>query len=154
VEQEADKGEVMGYIKHDAIIVTGWQFEDLQHAAERARELGLPVIGPGEEVVNGYQSILVGPDGSKEGWDASCMADESREAFIEWMESNEDLNLDWAAVRYGGDDPELAELTRANGLPNKDAPRLGSKGGCTHAVTVMTGSDETCVQCKAKVGFP
>ena len=61
----------MGYMRHDAIVVTSWKREVLDVVAAKARELGLKVLGPSAGVTNGIATFLVCPDGSKEGWEES-----------------------------------------------------------------------------------
>lgn len=79
----------MGYVRHDAVIVT----------TEGYREGGLPdieafkqtlpeewrrlVIGPVESAVNGTFSYAFLPDGSKEGWGTSNDGDRYRQQFRE-----------------------------------------------------------------------
>lgn len=71
----------MGYMRHNAIVVTSWKEEAIKEAAAMAEKIGLLVIRQSEEAVNGYRSLLVCPDGSKEGWDESDRGDERREGF-------------------------------------------------------------------------
>lgn len=107
----------MGYIKHEAIIVTGWNEERLTAARDKAVELELVVTPFAESPVNGYKSFLIVPDGSKEGWEESDKGEVRREAWISWAsdpEAGGSRRVDWAMVRYGGDDPELADLTAHN----------------------------------------
>lgn len=95
----------MGYIRHDAIVVTAWQTKDIEAAAEVARSFGLEVLGPSKPAVNGYQSILICPDGSKEGWRHSDDFDGKRAGFIHWLRNPEDgIWLEWCAVAFGNDD--------------------------------------------------
>lgn len=107
----------MGYIKHHAIVVTSWKSEAIEEAVEKAAGLSLQVLGPSDPVVNGYRSILVCPDGSKEGWDESDLGDKRRAAFKTWLMSTryDDGSgpLEWAEIAYGNDD-EAAEIA---GIP-------------------------------------
>lgn len=100
----------MGYMRHHAIIVTSFDDELLEQAHAKATELGMstsPILG---EVTNGYRTFLVGPDGSKEGWDESDRGDLRRAAFVGWLNQqrheDESSNLDWVEVQYGDDDLE------------------------------------------------
>lgn len=103
----------MGYIKHHAIVVTSWQ-DDIKKAKSKAKEIGLHVIGPSKESTNGYRSILICPDGSKEGWGESDLGDFRRAKFRNWLDSQkfEDGSsfLEWAEISYSGDDRE-AKIT-------------------------------------------
>ena len=98
----------MGYIRHDAIVVTSWNREVLELAATQARFLGLEVIGPSAKVTNGISTFLVCPDGSKEGWDESEEFEDRRARFLEYLNGKryEDRSscLSWVALAYGSDD--------------------------------------------------
>lgn len=98
----------MGYMRHDAIVVTSWKREDLDAAAEMARNLGLEVLGPSADVTNSIATFLVCPDGSKEGWDESDEFDAKRAQYLEYLngvryEDNSSC-LSWVALAYGRDD--------------------------------------------------
>jgi hypothetical protein len=98
----------MGYMKHDAIVVTSWSPEALEEAAEKAREIGFEVIGPSRPIINKISTFLVCPDGSNEGWDESDEFDKKRVTFIEYLngvryEDNSSC-LSWVALAYGNDD--------------------------------------------------
>jgi hypothetical protein len=100
----------MGYMRHHAIIVTSWDNDRIVVAHVVATELGLSVTSLTDEVTNGYRSFLVGPDGSKEGWDASNAGDAQRALFVEWLNRHryEDGSTpyDWALIQYGDDDQD------------------------------------------------
>lgn len=96
----------MGYMRHHAIVVTGWDPEVVRCARELATTIfnghGITeVVGP---LVNGYYTFLVPPDGSKEGWDESGVGDGRRAEFIEGLKQFD--YLDWVEVQYGDDDME------------------------------------------------
>jgi hypothetical protein len=90
----------MGYIKHHAIVLTTW--DDVGAVIRKARSLGLEVIGPGCSKVNGYQTITICPDGSKEGWTESDQGDWARADLKEWLKGQ--VNYEWVEVAYGSDD--------------------------------------------------
>ena len=98
----------MGYIRHNAIVVTSYKDEYMQAAKEKAESFGLQVIGPGSEVVNGYQTLLICPDGSKEGWETSTDCDAARDAFRKWLHNERHGDgsswYEWVEVAYGNDD--------------------------------------------------
>lgn len=77
----------MGYIRHHAIIVTRWSHDSLVDAQKKAIELGHAVSAIVRSVINGYESFLIAPDGSKEGWSESDDGDARRDKFIEWLEN-------------------------------------------------------------------
>lgn len=100
----------MGYIRHDAIIVTTWNKDRLQLAHQFAKDVELPVSEIVEGWTNGYCSFLIAPDGSKEGWDDSNKGDEARIKLIEWIRANPSLYFDWVHVSYGGDNKDDCEI--------------------------------------------
>lgn len=101
----------MGYIRHDAIIITCWDMDRLRPVHEFAKSLNLPVTDIVEGRVNGYCTFLVAPDGSKEGWSESDEGDKARTALIAWLrEHRSEYWPDWIHVSYGGDDPERCSI--------------------------------------------
>lgn len=61
----------MGYIRHNAIIATAWQAQAVSGLVEYARSIGAEAL-VGGEVTNGYATVCITPDGSKEGWQTSA----------------------------------------------------------------------------------
>lgn len=120
----------MGYMRHHAIIVSSFMNERTQAAHAKAVELGMSVTNITPEVVNGYTSFLIGPDGSKEGWGASAEGDSQRAAMIEYLDAqrydDDSSLLDWVVVQYGDDEMET-RVVRDNddhrreryGMPNQ-----------------------------------
>jgi len=98
----------MGWITHNAIVVTSALDKKINAAARAARTIGLQVVGPSKGATNGYRSILVCPDGSKSGWAESQAGDDRREKFIAWLTTNvyEDGSsaFEWVEIQYGDDD--------------------------------------------------
>lgn len=103
----------MGYIRHKAIVFTSSDLNDLCELEILAGQL---VSVPATEIVftpvNCYYSFMVGPDGSKEGWKHSNRAEKDRAKLIEEAERR---GVDFALVRFGGDEPEKARLEDHNG---------------------------------------
>jgi hypothetical protein len=100
----------MGYIRHHAIVVTGGEYGPLpiSIAHKRAVEMfGDQVSSMIVGCVNSYQTFVIGPDGSKEGWPESDEGDERRKAFKAFMDSRryEDGSsvCSWVEVQYGDD---------------------------------------------------
>lgn len=114
----------MGYMRHNAITVTSWKNETIAEAAAVARRIGLQVLGPSDEVINGYRSLLVCPDGSKEGWVESDAGDDKRKHFKDWLNEQRygdgSTSLCWAEIAYGGDDQSAEIIDHAWLTPNKD----------------------------------
>ena len=100
----------MGYIRHNAIVVTSWNDALINAAACRALNIGLTVLGPSEQATNGFRTMLVCPDGSKEGWEESDHGDRMRAAFRAWMNKQRygdgSTSLHWVEIAYGSDDAE------------------------------------------------
>jgi hypothetical protein len=111
----------MGYIKHNAIIVTSIFDEDLIKAHQLAYRLfdgHVTEITAG--TTNGYASFLVVTCGSKVGWEAYQDHEESRDKFFEELKTIDGVYdpgypisryLDVVEVRYGGDD-DTSEILR------------------------------------------
>lgn len=102
----------MGYIKHHAIVVTGFRGKDVEAAHRAAENAGCVVTPFTDAQTNGYRSFLVAPDGSKEGWDTSLDGDSARERFKEYLAGAEERGqyLEWVEVAYGSDDAD-AKIT-------------------------------------------
>jgi len=98
----------MGYIKHNAMVVTSWDEKRLTKAHKKAQSMGLAVSATVESKINGYGSFIVVPDGSKEGWADSDAGDGLRAVFRRWLreQCHDDgsSSLEWCEVEYGSDD--------------------------------------------------
>ena len=105
----------MGYMVNHAIVVTYNNPESVKKAHEVACEIFDWVSPISPEVVNGFQSFFIPPDGSKEGWETSDAGDTRRATFISWLKDaySRGVYLDWAEVQYG-DDGHEAEVTDAS----------------------------------------
>ncbi|MFT3992405.1 MAG: hypothetical protein QM680_13455 [Luteolibacter sp.] len=103
----------MGTIHHDAIVITSSDEKELNAARNKAATLGLDCSEIVQSKANGYQSFFIAPDGSKEGWESSNKGDEIREAWIRW--ARERNRVDWAHIRFGGDNYEMSELSDHSG---------------------------------------
>lgn len=112
----------MGYIRHHAVVVTSWDDDLLDEARNKAVELfsqarasafveagGMerlvsPIV---EGVMNGFRSFFVAPDGSKEFWEHSNLAERARTAFVEWLATQRypdgSSSLHWVEVQFGDD---------------------------------------------------
>lgn len=111
----------MGYIKHDLVIVVVFDGDDVKRLNGFLDEVegAAPVLDDGHDEMeiirtrfhhfppgtNGYHTYVMAPDGSKEGWDTSNLADEWRAKFIAVAKQ-----CRFASVthidRFGGDDNE------------------------------------------------
>jgi len=93
----------MGYMRHHAIVVTGWSEKDIVKVHQKACEIfkgisSITEITP--EAVNGYRSFLIAPDGSKEWWDTSNAGDNARDNFIGWILRNISIHCNFAEVQF------------------------------------------------------
>lgn len=106
----------MGYIRHHAIVLTGYDRPHVEAARAEAERIGMAVSEIVESPTNRYLSVMVAPDGSKEGWEASALGDTQRDVFVEWLRSlNKDgVWIDWAELFYG-DDGGSCQIVRYSG---------------------------------------
>lgn len=94
----------MGYDRHNAIIVTGYNLTDVTVAHDFAVNVGASVTDVLTTTVNSWHSFMVGPDGSKEFWTESDEGDKRRVAIIAQLKQYR--GLDWAEVQYGDGERE------------------------------------------------
>ncbi len=116
----------MGYIAHHAVLVTVSSYvlkdADLMpdvdaFRAELPEEWRPLVVGPIPTVINGDVTFVFAPDGSKEGWGTSDDGDMYRQQFaalFAFAYEDGSTPFDVILVRYGGDEPDLAEVTEMN----------------------------------------
>lgn len=101
---------MMGYIRHHAIVITTWK----EHLIEKARAKAVKLFGK-EQVsrvikspMNGYKTVFIAPDGSKEGWYESEEGDDNRLKMEQWvkLQKYEDGSspIDLAHIQYGDDE--------------------------------------------------
>ena len=109
----------MGYIRHDAIVVTSWANKYILPAIHKAEELGLNVSNITESSTNGYCSFLIAPDGSKEGWPESDKGDTARDEWKTWAHNQRDaekLWIDWVHISYAGDEEKDTKIVEHHKL--------------------------------------
>lgn len=116
----------MGFLRPTVLVVTGLyehqpsrvHWADIAHAKavqvfsrEQSFEGPLPVLGVSEvspPLWNDARSFAIWWDGSKEGWDASDVADRVRAEFVDWLreQAYEDGSspLRWVELSYADDD--------------------------------------------------
>lgn len=92
----------MGYMRHHAIVVSGFQPDAMAAAHAEATRLFPAVSGLTPSVRNHYTSFLIPPDGSQEGWDdESDRGDARRAAFKAWLRAQrDDWYFGWVEVQY------------------------------------------------------
>lgn len=124
----------MGYIKHNAVVVTGWDKSNVEAAHKKAKELykdafstDIPFQKDGSvlisDIINGVTndqlSFFIAPDGSKEGWATSDLSDKVRKEFLDWLLMSGNY-CNYIEVRFGGDD-EYESIERSR---HKDLAKL------------------------------
>jgi hypothetical protein len=114
----------MGYIIHDAIVVTAFKKDDASSARTHAERCELAVTPLVASPMNGYWSFLIAPDGSKEGWPDSDLGEAQRAKWIEWARGCYDrgVYIDWVLVHYGGDIETGSRVTDSNKFSDEDEP--------------------------------
>lgn len=108
----------MGYMKHDTVIVVvsdyaydkpGWMPDVEAFKQTLPEEWQHLIVGPVRAVVNGYDTYIFLPDGSKEGWGTSDDGDKYRAAFADLFSvgyGDKSSPFDVTVVRHGGDDED------------------------------------------------
>lgn len=91
----------MGYFNHHAIVVIGTS-TTITSAHDLAKATGAQVSELVESAINGYQSFLVAPDGSKEGWEESAAGDERRAKIVDHLRA---VHLLWSEVSFPEGEP-------------------------------------------------
>jgi hypothetical protein len=97
----------MGVINHNAVIATTWHEESFCLVRKRIEEKvpqdqqWLFTFTP--RVMNGFQTIVLAPDGSNEGWSESDTGDDLREWFIDLLSRHvyEDGSSCWKWIEVG-----------------------------------------------------
>lgn len=117
----------MGYMRHNAIIVSGSYDDWIERAHIKATDLGMHVTPIVESDLNDIQTFLVIPDGSKEGWAESDDGDKRRSEFRRWLDKQryEDGSspLAWVEVQYGDDEGETKVVAHSDKLFRRQAAR-------------------------------
>ena len=125
----------MGYMRHHAIIVTGWPLTRLnlseglaadpplsiEEAHKVATEIFGPLVSPIIPArINAYHSFCIAPDGSKEGWSESDEGDAQREAFKQFLNEHryeDGSGIDWVEVQFGDDDLQTVIMADSDAVP-------------------------------------
>ncbi len=97
----------MSITLHHAIIVTDFDSDRLEKHHAYAKAIGLYTTDLGPVTNNGWQSFLVCPDGSGEGWPTSDTFDRIRQRFTRYLREND---AHFVEVRFGGDYSNLAAI--------------------------------------------
>lgn len=105
----------MGYIRHEAIVVTSYNKDYVKTARGFANSLELDTT----EIIttiNGYSTFLIAPDGSKEGWDKSNKHEQARIDWCSWAKQQykDGIYFDYAYISFGGDDAHCRVIRYGN----------------------------------------
>jgi hypothetical protein len=107
----------MGWVQHNAIVITSWDEKRIAAARQKATELGMQVLGPVMSAINCFHTLVICPDGSKEGWPESDAGDRQREQFKEWLDTlrydDGSTALEWVEVQYGSDSRDAEIVAHA-----------------------------------------
>jgi len=99
----------MGVINHDAVLATTWDDKAVDKFRawldKRVPEDLKDLFHIGPVVTNSYQTVVMMPDGSKEGWDASEEGNRVRDDFIAFIGKDDPdrgyCPWTWVEVSYG-----------------------------------------------------
>lgn len=104
----------MSFTLHEVIVVTSWNDMDIERAHAKAVEMELPVTGIIHAPVNMQRTFMIGPDGSKEGWEDADRFEQIRAVYIEWLMMNRYVDgsssVDFVLVQWGEDDDKQADV--------------------------------------------
>lgn len=98
----------MGYHMHHVLIVTTWCDKSYLAVVEFAKKNDIPIVEQPSAAINGYRSLVVFPDGSKEGWPDSDAGDNRRALLGSFLRRKTNRTyvgfyVDWVEVAFGGD---------------------------------------------------
>ena len=96
----------MGDMNHHAIVATTWndiRFKKIQEWISTLDRSAQQLFIVGQPMVNKEQTVVMVPDGSKEGWGDSDACDDLRDEFIFELEraSYDDGSSPWRWVEVG-----------------------------------------------------
>lgn len=96
----------MGIMHHNAVIATTFsdqKYRDVMRWIKRRSDIEQTLFLAGEGIANNEYTIVLIPDGSKEGWEESDIGDALRQAFIERLQQDafEDNSSPWRWIEVG-----------------------------------------------------
>jgi hypothetical protein len=121
----------MSVINHNSIIATTLDKKEFERVAKWIENNFSPEVidlfAFKSSLVNGYQTIVMVPDGSNEGWEESNLADEARNEFIAELEKANfsDGSSPWSYVEVGFGEYGQKVLRGNNHNCYSDAPYEG-----------------------------
>ena len=97
----------MGYHVNHTIVVTCWDIKLLRRTWKEAKSI---FSGTGHHISNitppannCYQSYLIAPDGSKQGWETSIKGWNARKKFITYLKEFKPYPPGWVLVQFDDD---------------------------------------------------
>ncbi len=115
----------MGVVNHNAIIATTWSKPDAELIIEWVNTNARNYTGLFTYSTNeyGFTTIVMNPDGSKEGWEDSNNCDRIRDELIAYLDtftySDDSSSISYVEVSFG----EYGQkIVRGNRPDNKYAP--------------------------------
>lgn len=103
----------MGTIQHHTIIATTWNsdhFDEIRRWVDTLEPRFRECFAFQEaEVTNGYRSLVLFPDGSKEGWDTSAAFDDLRDELIDRLQRR----WNWVEATFGEIDRRITRHDRS-----------------------------------------
>lgn len=105
----------MGIINHDCVIATSWDNSSVLELDRLAKAANIGPLVITERNQFGDQTVMLPPDGSKEGWPDSGEGDNMRDAFVKLIKTfdYEDGSnpFKWVEVSFG---EQGQKITRGN----------------------------------------
>lgn len=131
----------MGYIRHNAFIVTSWNGKALLPLRDDAVKIfGASMVSElVASPIDTYESFLIAPDGSKEGWTDSDEHDKKRDEFVEAIKKYEyddgSSSVAWCEVLYG-DEAYNDHLVRSSNMPEATDSTSSTDGSANTKLAV------------------
>ncbi len=102
----------MGYYCHHTIVIvaSGSEAARILDALNRIRIAecpDMPALQMSGRAINGFRTILVSADGSKEGWADSDLGEAAREQMKEYL--NRSTACDWVELEMGDTSREIVD---------------------------------------------
>ncbi len=117
----------MGVVNHNVVIATTWDREVIERINDWIKHLPKEtqkIFTVSDMNPYGYQTIILTPDGSKEGWGGSNNGDNLRELFIKRLilDNYEDDSSpwDWVEVGFGEYGQKVLQGNNENMCSNDD----------------------------------
>lgn len=108
----------MGIINHNCIIATTWDDPSILELDKLAKAANIGPLVITEPNQFGDRTVILPPDGSKEGWPDSEKGDEMRDAFVELIKTfnYEDGSnpFRWVEISYGEYGQKIARGNNRN----------------------------------------